>query len=292
MAAARRRARAALYHRVSTREQNPRLARGELRAAAAGRGLRVVLEVEETASGRGSVRPGLDRVLDAAQRGGAIEVVLVQRLDRWGRLTLDLLANLRRLRSAGVGFVAIAQGLEVRPQHDAVSDLDAHGPRRSRRVRAGRDCRAHARWPCRCAPRRQEAGPPARQERAGARPRRRAARGRPVVDGDCASARLHGRVRPPRPSIAACRKGVRAGGIPPAPTGAGPRSRRCRNRSVSGSVDGGRRERRGRVGSRGARRLPRGGHHRGDVGEPDAAREPRQDVGEVLDRVHVRAGGS
>lgn len=119
---AQRRLRAALYHRVSTREQNPRLARGELRAAAASRGLRVVLEVEETASGRGSVRPGLERILGAAQRG-AVDVVLVQRLDRWGRSTLDLLANLRRLRSAGVAFVAIAQGLEVRAQHDAVSDL-------------------------------------------------------------------------------------------------------------------------------------------------------------------------
>jgi DNA invertase Pin-like site-specific DNA recombinase len=120
--AARRHLRAALYHRVSTREQNARLARVELRAAAAARRLRVVLEVEETASGRGSFRPGLDRVLDAAQRGH-IDVVIVQRLDRWGRSTLDLLANLRRLRAAGVGFVAIAQGLEVRPQHDAVSDL-------------------------------------------------------------------------------------------------------------------------------------------------------------------------
>jgi DNA invertase Pin-like site-specific DNA recombinase len=76
-----------LYHRVSTREQNPRLARAELRAAAATRGLRVVLEVEETASGRGSVRPGLARVLAAVERG-AIDVVLVQRLDRWGRSTL------------------------------------------------------------------------------------------------------------------------------------------------------------------------------------------------------------
>ena len=119
---ARRRLRAALYHRVSTREQNPRLARRELRAAAAARGLRVVLDVEEIASGRGSIRPGLDRILDAAQRG-SIDIVIVQRLDRWGRSTLDLLANLRRLRSAGVGFVAIAQGLEVRSQHDAVSDL-------------------------------------------------------------------------------------------------------------------------------------------------------------------------
>jgi DNA invertase Pin-like site-specific DNA recombinase len=118
----RRRLRAALYHRVSTREQNPRLARAELRAAAAARSLRVVLDIEETASGRGSVRPGLERVLAAAARG-AVDIVLVQRLDRWGRSTLDLLANIRRLRSAGVGFVAIAQGLDVRPDHDAVSEL-------------------------------------------------------------------------------------------------------------------------------------------------------------------------
>jgi putative DNA-invertase from lambdoid prophage Rac len=122
MPAARRRLRAALYHRVSTREQNRRLARAELRMAAAARGLRIVLEVEETASAKSSVRPGLARVLEAAQRG-AIDVVLVQRLDRWGRSTLDLLANLRRLRSAGVAFVAVAQGLEVRTEHDAVSEL-------------------------------------------------------------------------------------------------------------------------------------------------------------------------
>jgi DNA invertase Pin-like site-specific DNA recombinase len=120
--ARRRRPRAALYHRVSTREQNRQLARAELRAAAAIRGLRIVLEAEETASGRSSIRPGLARVLAAAERG-AIDVVLVQRLDRWGRSTLDLLANLRRLRAAGVRFVAIAQGLEVRPEHDAVSEL-------------------------------------------------------------------------------------------------------------------------------------------------------------------------
>jgi DNA invertase Pin-like site-specific DNA recombinase len=122
MSVRRRRLRAALYHRVSTREQNPRLARAALRAAATTRGLRVVLDVEETATGRGSTRPGLDRVMAAVQRGD-VEIVLVQRLDRWGRSTLDLLTNIRRLRSAGVAFVAIAQGLEVRPEHDAVSEL-------------------------------------------------------------------------------------------------------------------------------------------------------------------------
>jgi len=138
MSVRRRRLRAALYHRVSTREQNPRLARATLRAAAAARGLRVVLDVEETASGRGSTRPGLDRIMVAAQRGD-VEIVLVQRLDRWGRSTLDLLTNIRRLRSAGVAFVAIAQGLEVRPEHDAVSELTlARGHRRAHTRRPGR----------------------------------------------------------------------------------------------------------------------------------------------------------
>lgn len=118
-----KRLRAALYHRVSTREQNPALARRELRSAAAARGMYIVLDVEEIASaGRGSIRPGLERVMDAARRG-RIDVVLVQRLDRWGRSTLDLLANIRQLRTAGVIFVAIGQGLEVRPESDAVSDL-------------------------------------------------------------------------------------------------------------------------------------------------------------------------
>jgi DNA invertase Pin-like site-specific DNA recombinase len=60
--------------------------------------------------------------MDAAQRG-ALDIVLVQRLDRWGRSTLDLLTNIRRLRSAGVAFAAIAQGLDVRPEPDAVSEL-------------------------------------------------------------------------------------------------------------------------------------------------------------------------
>ncbi len=115
--------RAALYHRVSTREQNPALARAELRATARARGLRVVLDIEETASaGKGALRPGLNRILDAASRG-ELEAVIVQRLDRWGRSTLDLLANIRKLRAAGVTFVAVAQGLEIRPSHDAVSDL-------------------------------------------------------------------------------------------------------------------------------------------------------------------------
>ena len=112
----------ALYHRVSTRDQNPKLARRELRQAAAARGLRIVLEVTETGSGALNNRPGLRRVMDASRKGN-VGAVLVWKLDRFGRSSLDVLSNIRALSDAGVRFVAVTQGLDVRPQGDAMSQL-------------------------------------------------------------------------------------------------------------------------------------------------------------------------
>ena len=63
--------RAALYHRVSTVDQNPDAARTELRGAAERYGFAVALDIEETGSGANNQRPGLVQVLDAAQRGEA-----------------------------------------------------------------------------------------------------------------------------------------------------------------------------------------------------------------------------
>ncbi len=114
--------RAALYHRVSTVDQNPATAREELRSAAKWYGLRVALEVEETGSGANNDRPGLVRVMEAARRG-RVDAVLVWKLDRFGRSALDLLANLRELESSGTRFVSITQGLDIRPGGDAMSRL-------------------------------------------------------------------------------------------------------------------------------------------------------------------------
>jgi len=61
--------RAALYHRVSTLDQNPTLARAELRASARRLRFRVVLDVEETGSWAQNDRPGFRRVLKAARLG-------------------------------------------------------------------------------------------------------------------------------------------------------------------------------------------------------------------------------
>lgn len=106
---------AVTYHRVSTRDQRPELAREELRRAARARGLRLVEEVEETGSGARNDRPGLARVFELA-RAGHVAHVLVWKLDRFGRSVLDVLSNVQELELAGVTFSATSQGLEVGPR--------------------------------------------------------------------------------------------------------------------------------------------------------------------------------
>ena len=114
--------RAAVYNRVSTAGQDPTTAMAELEAAARKRGLEIALAIAETGSGAKNNRPGLQRVLDAARRG-KVSAVVVTRLDRFGRSSLDLLANIRALTDAGVEFLAVEQGLHVRPDGDAMSQL-------------------------------------------------------------------------------------------------------------------------------------------------------------------------
>lgn len=112
----------ALYHRVSTADQDSELARDELREAAARLGYEVALEVEETGSGAQNDRPGLVRVLEAASRG-KVCALLVWKLDRFGRSALDLLGNIRLLEREGVRFVAITQGIDIQPGGDPMSRL-------------------------------------------------------------------------------------------------------------------------------------------------------------------------
>lgn len=113
---------AALYHRVSTVDQDTTLARAELEAAAKARGYEVALSIEETGSGAKKNRPGLLRVL-AEAKAGTIQAVIVWKLDRWGRGTIDLLENIRTLKDAGCRFVAITQGIDIKPGADPVGNL-------------------------------------------------------------------------------------------------------------------------------------------------------------------------
>lgn len=111
---------AVIYSRVSTVEQDEAKSLADLRMAAERRGFAVVLEVAEQGSGTRDDRPGLQRVLQAVRRG-EVRAVLVTRLDRIGRTTLDVIANVRAIADAGGEFVTTEQGLHVRPGGDAMS---------------------------------------------------------------------------------------------------------------------------------------------------------------------------
>ena len=114
--------RIALYHRASTLDQDPQLARGELEAWAKRQGGTVVALVEESASGAWNERPGLQRLLAQARRG-QLDAVACWKLDRFGRSALDVLGNVRHLTSAGVRFVAVTQGIDIGSRGDAMSQL-------------------------------------------------------------------------------------------------------------------------------------------------------------------------
>jgi putative DNA-invertase from lambdoid prophage Rac len=104
--------RAALYARVSTFDQHtiPLQIRA-LREYAARRGWTIAMQVKEV--GSGAVQRQLrETLLDAARRR-EIDVVLVWRLDRWGRSVADLLATLQELDHLGVGFVSLTEALDL-----------------------------------------------------------------------------------------------------------------------------------------------------------------------------------
>jgi putative DNA-invertase from lambdoid prophage Rac len=104
--------RVGLYARVSTTDQQtiPLQVRA-LREYAARRGWEIALQVKEVGSGA-SQRELREKLLDAARRR-EIDVVLVWRLDRWGRSVADLLATLQELDHLGVGFVSLTEALDL-----------------------------------------------------------------------------------------------------------------------------------------------------------------------------------
>src|SRR5476649_2563421 len=104
--------RAGLYARVSTNDQQtiPLQVRA-LREYAVRRGWTIALQVKEVGSGA-SERQLRERLLEAARRR-EIDVVLVWRLDRWGRSVTDLLATLQELEHLGVGFVSLTEALDL-----------------------------------------------------------------------------------------------------------------------------------------------------------------------------------
>src|SRR4249920_2299207 len=104
--------RVGLYARVSTNDQQtlPMQSRA-MREYAARRGWTIAVNVREVGSGAAK-REACEKLLEAARRR-EIDVVLVWRLDRWGRSVTDLLATLQELEHLGIGFVSLTEALDL-----------------------------------------------------------------------------------------------------------------------------------------------------------------------------------
>jgi len=96
--------RASLYPRVSTNDQQtlPPMQSRAMREYAARRGWTFSAQGREVGS-VATKQEAREKLLAAARRR-EIDVVLVWRLDRWGRSVTDLLATLQELEHLGVGL--------------------------------------------------------------------------------------------------------------------------------------------------------------------------------------------
>ena len=82
-----------------------------MRDYASRRGWEVTLQIKDVGSGA-TLRPQREELLAAARRR-EIDIVLVWRLDRWGRSLVDLVTTLQELASLGVGFVSLSEALDM-----------------------------------------------------------------------------------------------------------------------------------------------------------------------------------
>lgn len=92
------------YARVSTDDQNLDMQRDALKAA----GCSVIYE--ETACGKGAVRPELEQCRKALRPG---DTLVVWRLDRLGRSLTDLVQIVAELEQKGIGFESITERIET-----------------------------------------------------------------------------------------------------------------------------------------------------------------------------------
>lgn len=105
--------RVAIYARVSTEDQDCSMQLTELRAYVERSGWPEAAEYLEKASGKaGSKRPVLARLMADAQMR-RFDVVLVWKLDRFGRSLHHLIENIQVLDALGIRFIAPTQGIDT-----------------------------------------------------------------------------------------------------------------------------------------------------------------------------------
>jgi putative DNA-invertase from lambdoid prophage Rac len=139
--------RVGLYARVSTHDQQTLpLQIRSMREYAAKRNWTIAAQIKEV--GSGASQRELRETLLAAARRREIDVVLVWRLDRWGRSVADLVSTLQELQHLGVGFVSLTEALDLTtPAGRAMAGLLAVFAEFEREILRERVCAglAHAR---------------------------------------------------------------------------------------------------------------------------------------------------
>lgn len=102
----------ALYARVSTGDQQTLpMQLEQMREYAKKRGWTIKHEIEEIGSGA-KTRPKREELLKLAKQR-KVDVIIVWRLDRWGRSLADLIVSLKDLTDIGVGFVSLTETLDL-----------------------------------------------------------------------------------------------------------------------------------------------------------------------------------
>lgn len=104
--------RAACYARVSKFDQKTLSAQIKaMRSYIRKRKWKLVSEVKEIGSGAERRKRQQELVKSAIKR--EIDVIVVWKLDRWGRSIVDLISSLKDLTEVGIGFVSITEALDL-----------------------------------------------------------------------------------------------------------------------------------------------------------------------------------
>src|SRR6478609_5397081 len=104
--------RAAIYARVSTTDQTNTIQVSQLKDYVERRGWTLAGVYQDQMSGAKASRPGLDQLMADAQRR-QFDVVLVWKLDRFGRSLVHCVSGIQELSSLGIRFIATSQGLDT-----------------------------------------------------------------------------------------------------------------------------------------------------------------------------------
>jgi putative DNA-invertase from lambdoid prophage Rac len=101
-----------IYSRVSTNDQKTLpMQINAIKAYVKSRSWTITLEVQEISSGAKKL-PKRELIMSAAKRRD-IDVVIVWKLDRWGRSVTDLFTSLNELTAVGVSFISITEAIDL-----------------------------------------------------------------------------------------------------------------------------------------------------------------------------------